>query len=76
MLGVKFVHAPRIEKDDRQKDEDRSLLREPKPQIGTANHDARKHRAQQNAKPERNDGPNDQADENDPQVCGPVAAIG
>jgi hypothetical protein len=50
-LLVDRVHAPRIEEDQEQEDEDRSLLGKPEAQIGSAHFDAADQRAQQDAKP-------------------------
>ena len=49
VVTVEFVHAHCVVEDQNQEDDDRTLLCEPETKIGSADGDAGKHRAQQNA---------------------------
>ena len=61
--------------DKNKKDKDRTLLCEPEAQIGATDCDARKHRTQQDAKTERNNKPDHEADADDPLVGCPVGVV-
>ena len=62
VFTVERVHAPRVEEDQGQEDQDRTLLREPETKVSAAYFDTRQKRTQQDAEPERNQRPYPEAD--------------
>ena len=71
-LAIDMVHAPGVEKDQRDEDVDGALLGEPKPELEATNADAVQLFDKEYAEAERAGKPDDEANEDEPQIRSPV----
>ena len=72
MFLIQLVHPPGVEKDQCQEDQDRALLGEPEAKIGAADGNARQRRAQDDPEPERDQRPDNEADQDETHIGGPI----
>ena len=69
---VYFAHFPRVEENQTKKDQNRALLSKPEAEVSAPDSDTRQHRAQQNAKAERTNEPDNQTNADDLLVRCPI----
>ena len=72
-FAIDAIHAPGVEKDQRDEDVDRALLRKPEPQLKTANADLVHLFNEQDTEAIRADKPDDEANRDEAQVGTPVS---
>jgi len=71
-VPIEMIHAPGVEEDQRDKDVDRSLLREPEAELEAADANGIELLDQQDAESVRANEPDDHAAQYEPQVSLPV----